>query len=63
VMMGHWHTPFSIDGGRVLGIGSPKGTCEFSLKKGYVSQASQTAFLIGRHGVFARTDFNLEDGL
>jgi len=61
LVMGHWHFPFSIEAGRVFGVGSPKGTCEFTLKKGYVSGASQTAWLVGHHGVFARTDFNLEE--
>ena len=58
-LMGHWHGVFMGMSGHVRGFGSPKGACEYSNDKGFLAEPSQSAFLVGSHGLFAQTDFDL----
>jgi hypothetical protein len=59
MVLGHFHQAFSLEGGRIIGVPSIVGPSEFSDQRGMLGEPAQTAFLVGKYGAFARTDFDL----
>ena len=62
LFMGHHHHRAQLEDGAVWIVGSPKGLCEFSHKKQLLSAPSQTSWLVGKHGIFHKTDYELDQG-